>query len=54
MERIEGESPTDDIPSRESGLTSLVVFPHERTLANRPQGSDADMSAGGNACWCGS
>jgi hypothetical protein len=26
MKRIEGESPTDEMPSRESGLTSLWSF----------------------------
>ena len=43
MERIEGESPTDDRPSRESGLTSLWSS-LTREPGQTPSRSDADMS----------
>jgi hypothetical protein len=52
IERIEGESPTDDMPSRESGLTSLWSF-----LTREPWPTDPGVRrryvSRGNACWCG-
>jgi RNA-directed DNA polymerase len=44
MERIEGKSPTDDMPSRASGLTSLWSF-LTRELGQPTSRGDADMSA---------
>src|SRR5436309_3231660 len=53
MGRIEGESPTDDIPSPRKRADFPRVFRHERTLANRPKETSRYVG-GSNACWCGS
>ena len=53
IDRIEGESPTDNIPSPRKRADFPRVFRHERTLANRPRETSRYVG-GRNACWCGS
>src|SRR5438552_1678413 len=53
MGRIEGKSPTDDLPSRRKPADFPQVFHHERTWPTNLTERRRHVG-GSNTCWCGS